>query len=57
MYYLGEGDFRYHCVAKSEREREREEKNHNKDNNPPTPPPPTKKRENKLHILQDWLSR
>ena len=55
MYYLREADFRYHCVAK--RERYRKKKPQQRQKPPPPPPPHTQKRENKLHILQDWLSR
>ena len=47
MYYLREADFRYHCVAKREREGK-------KNNNNNTPPPLLQKTEQiypfKLHI-------
>ena len=35
MYYLREADFRYHCVAKRERERKKKKQQQP----PPTPPP------------------
>ena len=53
MYYLREADFRYHCVAKRERYRKKPQQRQQL----PPPHPHTQKRENKLRILQDWLSR